>query len=90
MLAPRLYQALRTADDLIASGASDAAAVKHAAGAVIGNDEQLRLEYFEIVDPHDMQPVEQIAGPVLVAGALWVGGTRLIDNCHSIPLSLPR
>ena len=27
-----------------------------------------------------MQPVAQIEGPVIVAGALWVGSTRLIDN----------
>ena len=26
-----------------------------------------------------------IAGPVLIAGALWVGGTRLIDNCMRVP-----
>jgi len=90
MLAPRLYRALRTADDLIATGACDAGAVKRAAQAVIGSDAHLRLEYLEIVDPQDMQPVEAIAGPVLVAGAVWIGGTRLIDNCHSVPLSLPR
>jgi pantothenate synthetase len=27
-----------------------------------------------------MQPVEKIGGPVRIAGALWVGSTRLIDN----------
>jgi pantothenate synthetase len=27
-----------------------------------------------------MQPVDEINGPVRVAGALWVGSTRLIDN----------
>ena len=45
----------------------------------------LKLEYLEIVDPDDMQPVERIAGPVRVAGALWVGSTRLIDNVLSTP-----
>ena len=45
----------------------------------------LRLEYLEIVDPEDMQPVESITGAVRVAGALWVGGTRLIDNLLCLP-----
>jgi len=40
----------------------------------------LKLEYLEIVDPYTMQPVDHINGPVRVAGALWVGSTRLIDN----------
>jgi len=46
---------------------------------------RLRLEYLEIVDPNELQPVEHIAGPVLVAGALWVGSTRLIDNALCQP-----
>jgi pantoate--beta-alanine ligase len=84
-LAPRLYQALRKADSLITAGETDATVVKSAAGAVIGADARLHLEYLEIVDPQELQPVATIAGPVLVAGALWVGGTRLIDNCRSTP-----
>ena len=86
-LAPRLYQALRLADDLIAHGEPSAAVVKSGAAAVIGNDDLLRLEYLDVVDPLNLQPVETITGPVLVAGALWVGGTRLIDNCRSVPAS---
>ena len=83
-LAPRLYQALRVANDLIVSGATNVADVKDAAVNVIGTDAALRLEYLEIVDPDDMQPVARIDRPVLVAGALWVGNTRLIDNCQSV------
>jgi pantoate--beta-alanine ligase len=84
-LAPRLYQALRTADEMISAGTFDPRPVKTAATEPIGDDDLLRLEYFEIVDPQSMQPVKTITGPVLVAGALWVGGTRLIDNCQSLP-----
>ena len=40
----------------------------------------VRLEYFEIVEPRTLKPVELIGGPVLIAGAMWVGSTRLIDN----------
>ena len=41
---------------------------------------ELRLEYFEIVEPRTLKPVEHVDGPVLIAGAMWVGATRLIDN----------
>ena len=75
-----LYQALCEADRQISSGVSDAAIVIAAAQAQVPDRPGLRLEYLEIVDPDEMQPVQQIAGPVRVAGALWVGETRLIDN----------
>ena len=79
-LAPALYNALREAERLISEGAANPDVVKRAAAAQIPIDQRLRLEYLEIVDPEDMQPVDHIEGPVVVAGALWVGATRLIDN----------
>jgi pantoate--beta-alanine ligase len=38
------------------------------------------VEYLEVVDPEELQPVETIRGPVRIAGAIWIGKTRLIDN----------
>ena len=78
--APVLYQALRVAERAIAAGETDARAVERAATALIPQDAALRLEYLEVVDPAELQPVQTIAGPVLVAAAMWVGSTRLIDN----------
>jgi pantoate--beta-alanine ligase len=83
--ATALFTALQTADRLIAAGETDAAAVTRAAAAVIPDDPALRLEYLEVVDPAAMQPVTRITKPVRVAGALWVGSTRLIDNLLSTP-----
>jgi pantothenate synthetase len=40
----------------------------------------IQLEYFSIVDPEALIPVQRIEGPVLIAGAIWLGTTRLIDN----------
>ncbi len=79
-LALALYRALRTAADRIASGATDPRAIEREAAATIPEDRRVRLEYLEIVEPETLQPVEQVAGPVRVAGALWVGDVRLIDN----------
>ena len=75
-----LFNALREAERAIASGEKDARAVERAAAETIPKDESLRLEYLEVVDPLELQPMQRIDGPALVAGALWVGTTRLIDN----------
>jgi pantoate--beta-alanine ligase len=45
----------------------------------------VRLDYFEIVDPDSLDPVEDVSEGALVAVAAFVGGTRLIDN-----MMLPR
>jgi pantoate--beta-alanine ligase len=79
-LATSLYRALLVARHRIAEGERDAAALCQVAAASIPAAAGLKLEYLEIVDPATMQPVEEVSGPVRVAGALWVGATRLIDN----------
>jgi len=44
------------------------------------NEAPVRAEYFEVVNPEDMQPVAAVTGSVRIAAAVWVGTTRLIDN----------
>jgi len=80
-----LYRALREAERIIAGGERDARVVERRAAAAIPSDASLRLEYLDVVDPVELQPVDTIAGTVLVAGALWVGHTRLIDNVTYTP-----
>jgi pantoate--beta-alanine ligase len=79
-MAPALYRALQHVKRAVQSGVTSVSDLKRLAGEQIPSDARLRLEYFEIVDPIDFQPVEQVTGPVVAAGALWVGTTRLIDN----------
>jgi pantoate--beta-alanine ligase len=87
-LALTLIQALEEAKRLIAGGAREVSEIRTKAAAVVPRDASLKLEYLEIVNPVDLQPVEQVAEPVLVAGALWVGSVRLIDNLYCDPGSL--
>ena len=84
-LAPSLFRALTAAREAVAAGATDAKAVKQRAAEAVPADERLRLEYLELVDPWTFQPVESVTGPVVAAGALWVGSTRLIDNVLCTP-----
>jgi pantoate--beta-alanine ligase len=79
-VAPILFQALLVAQGLIATGTTDPAEVKGAASAILAQQPAVRVEYLEVVDPEEMQPVDHIAGPVRVAAAVWLGSTRLIDN----------
>jgi len=84
-VAPVLFRALTTARGMIETGERKAAVVKEWAKRVLTQQERVRPEYFEIVDPIELQPVDEIAGEVRIAGAIWVGKTRLIDNLAASP-----
>ncbi len=84
-VAGALYRALGSGRRQIAAGETDAAVVRERAAACIPSDPRIHLEYLELVDPEEMQPVRTVAGPVRIAGALWVGATRLIDNVLCAP-----
>ena len=87
-IATVLYQALEAARNSVAAGARRAEEVKKAAMAVFARQPEVRVEYLEVVDAAEMEPVENIEAPVRVAVAAWVGNTRLIDNvrCEITPL----
>ncbi|MSV35750.1 MAG: pantoate--beta-alanine ligase [Bryobacterales bacterium] len=72
-----LSQALFAARDAILAGERS---VKKIHSAVAPFFDGVRLEYCSIVDPQTLTPVEHIESPVLIAGAIWLGTTRLIDN----------
>jgi len=79
-LAPLLYRALQEAAERIRSGEKDAAKIREAGLGVFAEAPLVRVEYLEVVDPDEMQPVTRVCLPVRIAGAVWVGSTRLIDN----------
>lgn len=79
-IAPVLSQALKQSADLLEKGEKSARAVIFQAMELVAQHPAARLEYFEITDAETLTPVEWIEGPVLIAGAMWLGSTRLIDN----------
>jgi pantoate--beta-alanine ligase len=84
-LAPALFDALQHLSSAIEAGVTSVNDLEQRAASRIPADPRLRLEYLAIVDPVDFQPVERVTGPVVAAGALWVGTTRLIDNVRCVP-----
>ncbi len=77
--APAIYRSLQAVAALIAAGNTPEAA-QQAGLAVLAEEPQLRVEYFELVDPASLRPVERVTGPVRAVTAVWLGNTRLIDN----------
>jgi pantothenate synthetase len=39
-----------------------------------------KIEYFEMMNPEKLEPLKKISFPLLLAAAVWIGTTRLIDN----------
>jgi pantoate--beta-alanine ligase len=79
-VAPVLYRALQEAQRRVSAGEKDSSKIRGAAMDVLRREPGIRVEYLEIVDPDEMQPVSTINAPVRIAAAIWVGSTRLIDN----------
>jgi pantoate--beta-alanine ligase len=78
--APALYRALLEAANRILAGEREAAKARQAGLALLEESSLIRVQYFEIVDPVELQPVQTINGNVRIASAVWIGATRLIDN----------
>lgn len=75
-----LQRSLLRAEHLAESGERNAARLIAAGREEIDKESSVRLDYFEIVNPDTLDPLEDISGGGLVAVAAVVGGTRLIDN----------
>lgn len=78
-VAPILYRALQLARERIADGVRDPEIVKREGLDALRHPD-VQVEYLELMDPDSIQPKERMEGSVLVAAAIWIGGTRLIDN----------
>jgi pantoate--beta-alanine ligase len=75
-----LSRALATARAAVASGTRRTADVLTSVRAVLDAEQLARVDYAEIVDVDGLEPLEEIRDRALVALAVFVGRTRLIDN----------
>ncbi len=75
-----LSRAIFKGQALVAEGERNAAALLSAMVAIIEAEPLARIDYVSAVDGLTMQPIETLRGSVLVAMAVYVGKTRLIDN----------
>lgn len=75
-----LSQAVFLGQKLVQEGERAAARLVAAMSAHIAAQPLARIDYVEAVDGVTMEPVETLRGTVLVAMAVYIGKTRLIDN----------
>ena len=74
-----LSRAVKTGKEVIYTGA-DAKEVLNPMKAIIEAEPLARIDYVMMVDALTMQPIEKADRDVLVALAVYIGKTRLIDN----------
>lgn len=75
-----LSKALKEGKAALESGERDAAKVKQIVTDRINSEKLSKIDYVEIVDWNNLEPVEKVADDVLCAVAVYIGKTRLIDN----------
>ena len=92
-IAPALFKALSRARDEYEKGEATGEQLVSAAVSHIQNEQrrikddgenvELRLDYIEVFDKSTFEPVRgsiESGKELVIAGAIWVGSTRLIDN----------
>ena len=75
-----LSKSLREAEAMAGAGEKSAKAVIAKVIETIGKEPLARIDYVEIVSLGDLAPLERIEGEALIALAVFIGQTRLIDN----------
>lgn len=76
-----LSQAIKMAQQMAADGEKDAEKIIAAMKAHIEKEPLAKIDYVSAVDGTTMAPVTKLEGNVLIAMAVYIGKTRLIDNC---------
>ena len=75
-----LHKGLTAAEELLESGEKDPEKIVKAVTDVIQQEPLAKIDYVELVNWDTLTPVYQVMGEVLVAVAVYIGKTRLIDN----------
>lgn len=75
-----LIKSLKKAEKMIDEGGRESGRIIKAMREVINLEPLARIDYVEIVDLDNLNPLDKIEGEALVALAVFIGKTRLIDN----------
>lgn len=77
-----LSKAVFLAQKMLEDGERDANKILSEMVQLIEQEPLAKIDYVSAVDGLTMMPVDEIAGDVLIAMAVYIGKTRLIDNTH--------
>lgn len=73
-------QSIRLGEEMVKNGERDAKKVIQAMSDLVSTEPLAKIDYIKVVDALSMQQVDQIEKDILVAVAIYIGKTRLIDN----------
>ncbi len=80
-----LYGALKKARKTLAQGCRDVKAIINDLVEFINSHKETQIDYIDFCDPDTLERVSRIEGKTLLALAVKVGNTRLIDNALLTP-----
>lgn len=75
-----LHKGLVKGEEMVRAGEKDVKKVLDAITEIIESEPLARIDYVEAVDFDNIETIDTIEGSVLVAVAVYIGKTRLIDN----------
>ncbi len=75
-----LYKSLKEAEKMIVEEERSAGNIIERMCKIINSEPRARIDYVEIVDLENLNPVIEIKNEVLIALAVFIGNVRLIDN----------
>lgn len=75
-----LNKSLNLVKKELMNGTLDVKKLENLIISTINSEPLAKIDYVEIVDSNTLQPVEEIEDSILVAIAVFIGKTRLIDN----------
>lgn len=75
-----LHKGLVKGEEMVRGGEKNVTVVVNAIREIIDSEPLAKIDYVEMVDFDNIQPIETIEGSVLTAVAVYIGKTRLIDN----------
>jgi pantoate--beta-alanine ligase len=79
--AGRISAALKKADQMIQAGENQAETIVDTVIQLLKNDPAIKIDYVEMVSLSDLQPLSEVLkADTLLAVAVYIGRTRLIDN----------
>ncbi len=75
-----IYKSLQKCQEMISAGVKDSKKIISEMQKILQRIPSIKIEYISIVDAEMLQKLDQIAGEALIAVAVKIGSTRLIDN----------
>jgi pantoate--beta-alanine ligase len=75
-----LSKSIKLGQELVQKGETDTAKIVTAMKELISTEPLARIDYVKAVDGLTMQQISEVKRPMLVAIAVFIGKTRLIDN----------